>query len=500
MPFEVLTPEEMAECDRRAIVAGPFDGFGLMERAGAAVAALILERFPAAAHVDVLCGPGNNGGDGYVIAELLRRSGVEVAVYAEDAPRGGTDAALAAAACSVEPQPLAAFVPRPDGLVVDALFGAGLSRDVNASIQRVIDLVETAGVPVVAVDLPSGVSGDTGQVLGASFRAVLTVTFVRPKPGHLLLPGRLLCGEVVVADIGIADAVVASVAANCFENRPDIWRSRLPSPSIDAHKYSRGHVAVFSGGATSTGAARLSATAAARIGAGAVTLLSPSEALAANAAHLTSIMLRRADTIEAALAFLEERQPAAMVYGPGLSADAETGRMLFRLLGRWQKPAPAVVDASALTSLAREPDLLAAPLGGRASGLMITPHEGEFARLFPDLSKEKIPSKLERARLAARRIDGIVVYKGPDTVIAAPDGRAAINTNGTPLLATAGSGDVLSGILAGLLAQGMPAFEAACAGVWIHAEAARRFGPGLIAEDIPAQLPAVLRGLLDPTD
>jgi hydroxyethylthiazole kinase-like uncharacterized protein yjeF len=495
MPFEVLTPDEMGECDRRAIAAGPFDGFGLMKRAGAAVADLILARFPAAAHVDVLCGPGNNGGDGYVVAALLSRADVSVAVYGDGPPREGSDAALAAADCPLWPEPLAAFAPRPDSVVVDALFGAGLCRDVGDNIRRIVELVEAAGVPVVAVDLPSGVSGETGQVLGAAFRTELTVTFVRRKPGHLLLPGRLLCGELVVADIGIPDGVVASLAATCFENRREIWRGHFPSPSVDAHKYSRGHVAVFSGGASATGAARLSAMAAARIGAGAVTLLSPSEALAANAAHLTSIMLRRADTIEAALAFLEERRPAAIVYGPGLSPDAETGRFLFRLLDRWRNPAPAVVDASALTSLAGGPDLLTAPFGGRASGLVITPHEGEFARLFPDLSKDKIPSKLERARLAARRIDGVVVYKGPDSVIASPDGRAAINANGTPLLATAGSGDVLSGIIAGLLAQGMPCFEAACAGVWVHAEAASRFGPGLIAEDLPLALLPVLRDL-----
>ena len=208
-------------------------------------------------------------------------------------------------------------------------------------------------------------------------------------------------------------------------------------------------------------------------------------------------MLRKSDTLEEALAFFAARRPAAFVFGPGLSPEAETGRYFFDLLDRISPRVPAVVDASALTSLAKEPGLLAGPFGGRPAELVITPHEGEFRRLFPDIDADTVPSKLDRARLAARRIEATVVYKGPDTVIAAPDGRAAINTNGTPWLATAGSGDVLTGIIAGLLAQRMPAFEAACAGVWVHAEAARRLGPGLIAEDIPGGLPTVLRGLLN---
>ncbi|MDQ6434882.1 NAD(P)H-hydrate dehydratase [Mesorhizobium sp. LHD-90] len=497
MALEVLTPDEMAECDRRAIAAGPFDGLALMKRAGAAVADAVFSRLAGVTRVDVLCGPGNNGGDGYVAAELLRRSGAAVAVFADGPPRAGSDAALAAAECTVAAEPLAAFSPMPGTIVVDALFGAGLARAPDGNVRRAIDLTNQMGLPVVAVDLPSGVSGATGQILGAAFRSAVTVTFVRPKPGHLLLPGKLACGEVVVADIGIPDTIVASVGAACFENRPALWQRSLPSPGVDAHKYSRGHVAVFCGGATATGAARLSAMAAARAGAGAVTLLSPLEALAVNAAHLTSIMQRKADTVGEVLAFLAERRPAALVYGPGLSPDAETARSLFRLLGRWEHPAPVVIDASALTALARVPDLLPPP-GGRPAELVITPHEGEFQRLFPDISEEKVPSKLERARLAAKRIGGTIIYKGPDTVIATPDGRAAINTNGTPLLATAGSGDVLSGIVAGLLAQKMPAFEAACAGVWMHAEAAKRFGPGLIAEDLPQALPPVLRDLHAP--
>ncbi len=492
--LEILTPDEMAACDHRAIQQGPFDGLGLMHRAGAAVASAILARYADASRFDVLCGPGNNGGDGYVVAEMLRRSGVEVAIYSDGAPRDGSDAALAAKGCSVWPQPLGAFNPVKGSVVVDAIYGAGLARPLAANVKRVIDLVR--GVPVVAVDLPSGVSGTTGEVLGgAAFQAEVTITFVRKKPGHLLLPGKLLCGEVVVADIGIPDSIVDDIAVRCCENGPELWLPLIPQPAIDAHKYARGHVAVFSGGATATGAARLSAMAAARTGAGAVTLLSPQDALAANAAHLTSIMLRKCNTVDEAIAFFAERQPAAIVYGPGLSPEAETGQHLLELLDRASPVPPAVVDASALTSLAKEPDLLLPPFGGRASSLVITPHEGEFARLFPDLNRDEHPSKLERARLAARRIDGVLVYKGPDTVVAGPDGRAVINTNGVPWLATAGSGDVLSGIIAGLLAQNMPPFEAACAAVWIHAEAARRFGAGLIAEDLPLMLPKVFRQL-----
>ena len=243
-------------------------------------------------------------------------------------------------------------------------------------------------MPVVAVDLPTGVSGATGQILGSAFRADATVTFVRKKPGHLLLPGRLACGGLIVADIGIGDEIVASVGASCFENEPALWRGHLPVPAIDAHKYSRGHVAVFSGEATATGAARLSALAAARAGAGAVTLLSPSDALATNAAHLTSIMLRKSDTLEEALAFFAARRPAAFVFGPGLSPEAETGRYFFDLLDRISPHVPAVVDASALTSLAQEPGLLAGPFGGRPAELVITPHEGEFRRLFPDIAAD----------------------------------------------------------------------------------------------------------------
>lgn len=494
MSLELLTPEEMAEADRRTIAAGPLDGMGLMRRAGAAVAAVVLETYPQAPQVHVLCGPGNNGGDGYVVATLLAEAGVAVSLWAEGAPRAGSDAERAAAECPIEPAGLKDFSATPDCVVVDALYGAGLSKPVGGAELAAIETTRRAGCAVVAVDLPSGVSGESGEILGDAFEAVATVTFARKKPGHLLYPGRARCGEVTVADIGIPDSIVAGVGSACVENLPALWLPALPDHAADTHKYSRGHVAVFSGGPASTGAARLAATAAGRAGAGAVTLLSPPDALPVNAAHLTSVILRRTDGLEDIAGFLDHRRPQALVLGPGLGA--EIGALAIDIIGLAAGKA-IVLDADAITSLAGRPDAFFEAAGRQgAPALVLTPHAGEFGRLFPDIAGDAALSKLEKARAAARRAHATLVFKGPDTVIAAPDGRAAINSNGTPLLATAGSGDVLSGMIAGLAARGMPPFEAACAAVWMHAGAARRFGPGLIAEDLPGQLPAVLRDLL----
>jgi hydroxyethylthiazole kinase-like uncharacterized protein yjeF len=497
LPDEIVTPAQMAEIDRTAIAGGPFEGPRLMENAGAAVAAIVLARHPAAARIDVLCGPGNNGGDGYVVATQLARNGFDVAVWASAVPRPGSDAEKAAAACLVAPWPLADFRPTNGSVVVDALYGAGLSKPVEGADAAAIDHCNDAGVPVVAIDLPSGVSGLTGQVLGTAFRAALTVTFVRRKPGHLLHPGRELCGEVIVADIGIADQVVRECGATVRENGPDLWRELLPRPAADTHKYRRGHVGVFSGAAASTGAGRLAAMGAARSGAGAVTVLSPGAALAVNAMHLTSIMLRKTDGLADVESFLAERRPGALIYGPGLSPDGSTAALAVNLVERLAGTGCAlVVDASAITELAGgHADAFFAATQAAGVEIVLTPHEGEFARLFPELIAERQPSKLERARQAAARAGATVILKGADTVIAAADGRAAINANGTPLLATAGSGDVLAGIVGGLLAQDMPGFEAASAAVWMHAEAAREFGPGLIAEDLPLALRPVLRRL-----
>jgi ADP-dependent NAD(P)H-hydrate dehydratase / NAD(P)H-hydrate epimerase len=498
MSHEILTPREMAEADRLAIAGGPFTGIQLMRNAGAAVAAAVLQRYPAAVRVHVLCGPGNNGGDGYIVAKLLAEAGTRVSIWAEGAPRSGSDAALAAAECPVEAQSIAGFLPERGDIVVDALYGAGLSKPLSRDAVAAIEKCRDAGIPVVAVDLPSGISGETGHPVGdMAFRADVTVTFARKKPGHLLMPGREACGEIIVADIGVSDATVAAVKPHCFENSPALWHAYFPAPAADTHKYRRGHVGVFSGGPSSTGAARLAAMAAARAGAGAVTVLSPSDALAANAAHLTSIMLRRVDDAEGAKTFISDRKPSALVLGPGFGVGEPLRELALAILETAGAEASLVLDADGITSFHDAPASLFITTGAKgAAALVLTPHEGEFGRLFPDIARDAALSKLEKARKAAARSHGVVIYKGPDTVIASPDGRAAINVNGTPLLATAGSGDVLSGIVAALLAQGMPAFEAACAAVWVHAEAARRFGPGLIAEDLPLALLPVLRDLV----
>lgn len=498
---ELLSPTEMAEADRLAIAAGPLDGYGLMRRAGGAVATVVLARYPSVSRVHVLCGPGNNGGDGYVVARLLGECGVAVDLWTTGEPREGSDAALAAAECILERKPLSAFAAEPGSLIVDAIFGAGLSKPLSGDAARAAGITIDLGIPVLAIDLPSGVAGDSGAIPGSAFRAEATVTFARKKPGHLLLPGREFCGETLLADIGIGDGIIARLAPHTFENGPPLWREALPVPAVDSHKYKRGHACVFSGGASATGAARLSALAAARSGAGAVTVLSPGSAIQVNAAHLTSIMLRKADAVADLAAFLADRRPSSFVLGPGFGVGEKARQFTLALFhppgGTKAGIEGLVLDADGITSFrdAPEPLFEAARLPD-APALVLTPHEGEFGRLFPDIASDKAMSKLAKARDASRRANAVIVYKGADSVIASPDGRAAINSNGAPWLATAGSGDVLSGIIAGLVAQGMAAFEAACAGVWIHADAGSRFGPGLIAEDLPLAMVSVLRELI----
>ncbi|MEW6639903.1 MAG: NAD(P)H-hydrate dehydratase [Pseudomonadota bacterium] len=491
--MELLTPTEMARADALTIAAGTA-GFALMQAAGRAVADVAMLMAPDGP-VLVVAGRGNNGGDGFVAAAELAARGRQVSVIllcSRDTLKG--DAARAAALWS---GPVLPCDPRAIGrpaLIVDALFGAGLDRPVKGDPLVLIAAMNESGAPILAVDLPSGIDGATGAVMGAAVQAAATVTFFRRKPGHLLLPGRLHCGAVHLADIGIPSSVLDEIRPAASENDPGLWRDLFPVPRTDGHKYGRGHTVVVSGGLTSTGAARLSARGALRAGAGLVTVASPREALAVHAAALTAIMVRVSDTPADLARLLADARLNACVVGPGAGVGAPTRAMALAAIGPGRG---AVLDADALTSFAEAPDeLFEAVKTLRDPQVVLTPHDGEFSRLFKSLSEDqKVNSKLERARLAAARSGAVVLLKGPDTVVAAPDGQAAIAANAPPWLATAGSGDVLAGFIAGLLAQRVPAFAAACIAVWLHGEAGREAGPGLIAEDLPEALPAVLRRL-----
>jgi NAD(P)H-hydrate epimerase len=481
----VLTVAEMARADSLAI-AGGVSGLALMEAAGSAVAREVQRRWPRSP-VTVLCGPGNNGGDGFVAARLLREAGwsVRVALLGEHwALRG--DAAVMAARW---PGDAAAAAPEClDGaaVVVDALFGAGLARPLDGAARQLVEAVNERRLPCLAVDLPSGVAGDSGQVLGAAPQAAATVTFFRKKPAHLLLPGRILSGEVIVADIGIPSTVLAEIRPALFENGPVLWLEEYPWPRLPDHKYRRGHL-LIAGGAVMTGAARLAARAARRIGAGLVTMACTSASHAIYAADQPGLITAVADDEATFEVLLADGRRNSLLIGPGYGSGETTRRRTLAGLAAGKR---CVLDADALTSFEGAEELLFA---GGLGNSVLTPHAGEFARLFADLGS--LTGKVEQAKAAARRSAAIILLKGADTVVAAPDGHAIINSNAPPTLATGGAGDVLAGMIAGLLAQHMPPLAAAAAAAWLHGEAAFAFGPGLIAEDLIEQLPGVLRRL-----
>ena len=480
---ELLTTAQMYDADAAAIAAG-ISGECLMEAAGAAVVSEIRRRW-ASRPVLIVCGPGNNGGDGFVVARMLKAEGWPVTL----ALLGGRDSLLGDARLNADRWdgdivPLSVDVLEGAGLVVDALFGAGLTRPLDGVALAFISALANTEVPCVAVDVPSGVHGDTGMVLGSAVFADLTVTFFRRKPGHLLLPGRSRSGEVVVADIGIPGCVIDIIKPATHANTPGLWLPDFPWPRAEAHKYTRGD-ALIAGGSAMTGAGRLASWGARRVGAGLVTVAGRPEVLSqytADAPGLLTLPFRTAEEFADILA--DERKNAVLI-GPGggvsrtthdiVIAAAQAGKML-------------VIDADALTAFTEAPGELFMALKGTKS--VLTPHEGEFSRLF-----KMTGEKLTRARKAAEMANAVILLKGADTVIAAPDGRAAINFNAPPTLATAGAGDVLAGTILGLMAQGMPPFEAACAAAWLSGDIATAFGPGLVAEDICAGIPGSLARL-----
>ncbi len=495
--IELLTNSEMAEADRLTIASGT-PGIELMEHAGRAVAQAVASRHPPGSRVVVVAGPGNNGGDGFIAARALSERGdrVRMLLLGEHGHLKG-DAALAASRWQGAVDPASPRALAGADVIVDALFGAGLDRPVEGPARQMIEAMNTTGAPIVAVDLASGINGTTGGIMGVAVQATRSVTFFRRKPGHVLLPGRTYCGPVEVADIGIKADVLARVRPRAVLNDPALWREQIPLPRAGGHKYSRGHAVVVSGGTVTTGAPRLAARAALRAGAGLVTIASPREAFAIHATANTAVMVRPVEGAGELAAFLGDPRFNAVVLGPGGGIGQ---RLREQVQAALAGPRAVVLDADALTSFAGgDAAALFGAIAARGDHpVVLTPHEGEFARLFRSTQKViEMQSKLDRATAAAAASGAIVVLKGADTVIAEPQGRAAINANAPPWLASAGTGDVLAGFIAGLLAQGMPAFEAACAAVWLHGATAAEAGIGMISEDLADALPRVMRRLFD---
>jgi NAD(P)H-hydrate epimerase len=468
----------MHAADKAAIACG-ISGESLMEAAGWQVAMAVRKRF-AARLVHVLCGPGNNGGDGFVVARQLESWGWPVRLFLLGDREGlQGDAAIMARSWKGPVHPLTMDCLDGVPLLVDAMFGAGLSRPLEGMARQVVEEITHRQLDLVAIDVPSGVDGNNGQVLGAAAQARVTVTFFRPKPGHLLLPGRLLCGELVVGSIGIPDSVLDGIVPKIFVNSPPLWMDKIMWPQPTGNKYDRGHLLV-AGGAVLTGAARLAAMAARRAGAGLVTLAAPEGTAQIYQSDHPGVMVQPSTAWER---LVVDRRVTAAVIGPGLGIGRGTRALVADALSAGKR---CVLDADALTSFADDPKTLWS-LGHMP---VLTPHDGEFHRLFGHVG-----DRLSRARQAAAESGAVILLKGSDTVVAAPDGRAAISIDAPASLASGGTGDVLSGLIGGLLAQGMDSFDAACLGAWMHIQAAQIVGPGLIAEDLIDAMPVVWRAL-----
>ncbi|KPA22857.1 Bifunctional NAD(P)H-hydrate repair enzyme Nnr [Shimia sp. SK013] len=549
---ELLTAAQMRAIEQAAIESGEVTGLELMERAGTGVVEAIFEEWPelvseASAEPGlareggsaprpagpasprdisgkrkravVLCGPGNNGGDGFVVARLLKGRGwdVEVFLYG-DAEKLPPDARVNYERWlelgGVQPLTKETFeLPhaRHRALYVDALFGTGLARAVEGDVAWLLSQIRLSLWPFerslreterfVAIDVPTSLCSDSGKLLVAEkdslahFRADVTVSFHSPKLGHVIEGGPDLVGKLVVKGIGLphryAPAKIVKLADNVRQvGKEDWW----------LHKYSHGHALILSGGAGKTGAARLAARGALRVGAGLVTLGVPPSAQQEVACQITALMLQRIGDATALDVVLADQRINALCLGPGMGLERARALVPMALGAK----RATVLDADALSAFAERPEELFEMLH---EDVVLTPHGGEFARLFPDIAEKlaAVPtkgpaySKVDATREAAARAGCVVLYKGADTVIADPSGRCSVNAavyeRAAPWLATAGSGDVLAGFITGLLARGFAPMAAAETAAWLHVECARAFGPGLIAEDLPEVLPQVLRGL-----
>lgn len=514
--YQVIDTTQMYAADAITIDKG-ISGIELITTAAQAVSKSIISKYRFK-NVVVVCGSGNNGSDGFAVASILLNAGYTVTVVFTGDERDFYNLSGDTKIAAMEWRGETLFANTDTtfdnaDLIVDAMLGAGINRAPSARYAMLITLINKAKKTVISIDLPTGVCGDTGKIFASAVNANMTVTFFRKKPAHLLLPGKEHCGELVLCDIGIDASVLLDLKPVLYENNPALWLDRYPFPDAKTHKYKRGHALVMSGERYTTGAARLAAAAALRIGAGVVTLGSPTNAMDVNAMHLTEIMQVEIDDETTLSTLLQDRRFKSFTLGPGLGYGERAISYVCAALEVNRSSACAIVlDADALSSFEQNPDVLFNAIKTSNKPVVMTPHTGEFLRLFNMTARSldtELSSKVELTKQASAKSGAIIVYKGHDTVIACPDGTAVVNTNAPSWLATAGSGDVLAGTICGLLGQGLAleesnhqdsiltAFHLTCAAVWIHAQAANLFGIGLIAGDIHRTYPQVLSQLQD---
>lgn len=482
--FEILSASEMSKTEAAAIADGT-PAFQLMQNAGHAVAQEIMSCLEPCETL-ILCGPGNNGGDGFITAAQLKKNGwpVRVACLAKKSELKG----LSAQAAKMWDGPIESLNSNlsvhQTKLIVDAIFGTGFKGGLDPETLTLFEKIKARKIGVVAIDLPSGINASTGAVAAGILSAQLTVTFGRKKVAHVLHSSKFLCGRIILSNIGIGDGHVMTAQSSLFENHPALWLRDFPLPTPSSHKYDRGHALIY-GGDHRPGAAILAAMAAQRAGSGVVSFATTPDMHSFYLAARASIMTDSLQDDDALKALLRDERKTALVIGCGAGTDARLEKSVMTALS-FNKA--VVLDGDVFTVFKDKTDKLFPALHARH---VLTPHSGEFERLFPSLQGDKIA----KARAAAKLSGAIVVLKGADTVIAAPDGAAVIQHDSPSVLATAGSGDVLAGLIGGFAAQGMSSFMAASAAVWLHAEAGRKQGLGLVAEDIISNTSQCLNAL-----
>ena len=483
----VVTAKEMYRAEDLGTKSGTTK-LELMENACRSVVSEISARWTPRKTL-IVCGPGENGGDGLGVACLLRQRRWTVEVALEDPDKvflGNTK--IMAERWGGAYVDLASVQMKDYVLVIDALYGIGLNRALSGYLVEFFQELNRYKIDVVAIDIPSGVSADTGQVLGGCANASLTITFGRPKPGHFLVPGKIFCGRLIVADIGLESSMFKTSGQTTKLNGPDLWLDRIPFPESNMHKYDRGHAVVVAGGSeNSTGAGLLAGEAALRAGAGLVTIAAPADALQYYSSGSPSIMVESVMDRDGLDSILTDERKNVVLIGPGTGVTDRTLNWASWILSL---PKKVILDADALTCFSSDPKQL---FELTSSDTVLTPHDGEFNRLFPNISTG---DKITRARLAAKLTGAVIVYKGSDTVIADPEGNIVINLNAPATLAIAGTGDVLSGIILGFLAQGCGVFDASCIGVWCHGLAAEHLGAGLISSDLLRQISKVKKTII----